>query len=92
MLLAAFAGGCTINIVPPGAPQQPPPAPPPVSPAELPRSPQPSPVRSTHDCEDLQRAGMDLNEVVQHWYGLGSPSDMDDDSDGIPCETVYGER
>ncbi|WP_461156637.1 hypothetical protein [Saccharopolyspora tripterygii] len=88
VLLAAFAGGCTINIVPPSAPQ----APPQASPAEPPRSPQPSQVRSTHDCEDLQRSGMDFNEVVQYWYGLGSPSDMDDDSDGIPCETVYGEK
>ncbi|TWF92592.1 hypothetical protein FHU35_17235 [Saccharopolyspora dendranthemae] len=93
MLLAAFAGGCTINIVPPGAPQQPPPAPPPpASSTEPPRRPQPAQAHNTHDCEDLQRSGMDFNQVVQYWYGLGSPSDMDDDSDGIPCETIYGEK
>lgn len=96
-LVAASASACTINITPPGTPP-PPPAPPPattvVPPAVIqqPTVQQPAPVPTTHDCEQLQDAGMTFPQVVQYWYGLGAPTDMDDDRDGIPCETVYGEK
>ncbi|WP_406692853.1 hypothetical protein REH65_14755 [Saccharopolyspora sp. ID03-671] len=94
-VLAAMSA-CTINIVPPGTPPAPPPAttaPSPPAPEVPPVVIQPrEPVQNTHDCRQLQNAGMSFTQVVQYWYGLGSPTDMDDDSDGIPCETVYGEK
>ena len=31
-------------------------------------------------------------EVFQYWTSLGLPQDMDDDSDGWPCETIYGDQ
>lgn len=33
--------------------------------------------------------GMDYATVVHYWMSLGSPASMDDDGDGLPCETVY---
>ena len=93
--LIAAASGCTINIVPPGSSPSPPPPPAPAQSTTV-NAPavveQHEPVRNTHDCGELQNSGMDFTEVVGHWYGLGAPSDMDDDADGIPCETVYGEK
>lgn len=94
-VLLAAASACTINIVPPGSTPQPaPPTAPPPETALVPPAviEQQAPATTTHDCEELQRAGMTFTQVVQHWYGLGAPADMDDDSDGIPCETVYGEK
>lgn len=33
--------------------------------------------------------GMDYPTVLHYWMSLGSPASMDDDGDGLPCETVY---
>lgn len=33
--------------------------------------------------------GMDYATVLHYWMSLGSPASMDDDRDGLPCETVY---
>ncbi|MBQ0925931.1 excalibur calcium-binding domain-containing protein [Saccharopolyspora endophytica] len=93
--LIAAASACTINIVPPGS-SPPPPSPPVPAPSTTVNAPavveQQEPVRNTHDCAELQNSGMGFTEVTGYWYSLGAPPDMDDDSDGIPCETVYGER
>lgn len=89
----AAASACTINIVPPGSSPPPPPDPAPSTTVNAPAVvEQQEPMRTTHDCATLQTQGMTFAEVVGYWYSLGAPSDMDDDADGIPCETVYGER
>ncbi|RRO15429.1 hypothetical protein EIL87_15295 [Saccharopolyspora rhizosphaerae] len=95
--LLVAASACTINIVPPGATPPPAPAPataPPQAPTVAPPTAveQQETVRTTDDCRELRRSGMSFTDVVQYWYGLGSPVDMDDDRDGIPCETIYGEK
>ncbi len=51
----------------------------------------PGQAAGTHSCRVLQDRGMDFAAVQQYWFLLGAPHDMDDDRDGIPCETVYGE-
>jgi hypothetical protein len=33
--------------------------------------------------------GLDYTTVLHYWMSLGSPDSMDDDRDGLPCETVY---
>lgn len=33
--------------------------------------------------------GLDYATVLHYWMSLGSPDSMDDDRDGLPCETVY---
>lgn len=33
--------------------------------------------------------GLDYATVLHYWMSLGSPGAMDDDRDGLPCETVY---
>lgn len=35
---------------------------------------------------------MTYSGVLQYWTSLGMPRDMDDDHDGWPCETVYGNQ
>ncbi len=42
-------------------------------------------------CRDLADAGFTYSEAVAYWYWDGLPDRMDEDLDGIPCETVYGE-
>ncbi len=42
-------------------------------------------------CRDLADAGFSYSEAVAYWYWDGLPDRMDEDLDGIPCETVYGE-
>lgn len=42
-------------------------------------------------CRDLADAGFTYGEAVAYWYWDGLPDRMDEDLDGIPCETVYGE-
>jgi hypothetical protein len=46
----------------------------------------------THDCKALAAQGYAYDDVLTYWLALGSPKDMDDDGDGWPCETVYGEQ
>jgi hypothetical protein len=52
----------------------------------------PSPSSGTHDCNVLFNDGLPYDEVVAYWVSIGAPSDMDDDHDGWPCETVYGNQ
>lgn len=33
--------------------------------------------------------GLDYATVMHYWMSLGSPGSMDDDGNGLPCETVY---
>jgi len=40
-------------------------------------------------CRDLFAAGYSYGEAVDYWYSEGQPARMDDDMNGIPCETVY---
>ena len=40
-------------------------------------------------CRDLFAAGYSYGEAVDYWYSEGQPPRMDDDVNGIPCETVY---
>jgi len=40
-------------------------------------------------CRDLFAAGYSYGEAVDYWYSEGQPPRMDDDLNGIPCETVY---
>jgi uncharacterized membrane-anchored protein YhcB (DUF1043 family) len=47
---------------------------------------------ATHSCRALKDMGLSFETVTEYWVYLDSPADMDDDSDGIPCETVYGQR
>ena len=53
---------------------------------------QPAPVVAgpTHNCKVLLAEGYSWNSMISYWYSLGSPSDMDNDHNGWPCETVYG--
>jgi hypothetical protein len=66
-----------------------PPVSPPGSPLAVPAPQQPA---VTHDCKVLLGLGMTYDRVLAYWLSLGSPPDMDDDHDGLPCETVYGQR
>lgn len=60
----------------------------PVSPSVSPVPPLPSiPHGSTHDCSQLR--SLSYPELVDYWTYLGSPSDMDADRDGIPCEENF---
>ncbi len=34
-------------------------------------------------------AGLDYAMLLHYWMAAGSPAVMDDDRDGVPCETVY---
>jgi hypothetical protein len=40
-------------------------------------------------CRDLLAQGATYDEAVAYWLGEGRPTRMDDDGNGIPCETVY---
>jgi Excalibur calcium-binding domain len=40
-------------------------------------------------CKDLKRMGYTYSEAVRYWYNWDSPSNMDADDNGIPCETLY---
>jgi serine/threonine protein kinase len=40
-------------------------------------------------CRDLFAAGYSYAEAVDYWYSKGKPTRMDEDLNGIPCETVY---
>lgn len=42
-------------------------------------------------CRDLAARGFSYGEAVAYWFWDGAPNRMDEDLDGIPCETVYGE-
>jgi hypothetical protein len=33
--------------------------------------------------------GLDYASLLHYWMAMGSPASMDDDGDGLPCETVY---
>ncbi|MFC7341326.1 hypothetical protein [Saccharopolyspora griseoalba] len=52
----------------------------------------PPAAETSHDCEVLLGRGMTYPEVLGYWGSLGSPQDMDDDGDGWPCETIYGDQ
>ena len=97
-----FAGACTVQL--PGGPEPSEPSPrvvttvlPPqtvvITPPPVVAPPQaPYPASGTHDCSVLSAQGMTFEQMVQYWYSLGAPTDMDNDADGIPCETIYGEQ
>ena len=40
-------------------------------------------------CRDLYSMGYTYGEAVAYWYREGAPDRMDEDLNGIPCETVY---
>ena len=40
-------------------------------------------------CRDVRAAGYGFAEALAYWVREGMPDRMDDDGDGIPCETVY---
>ncbi len=40
-------------------------------------------------CRDLEPLGYSYSEVVAYWVSEGSPDRMDEDRNGIPCETLY---
>lgn len=42
-------------------------------------------------CRDLSSRGLSYGQAVAYWLSQDMPSRMDDDADGIPCETVYGD-
>ena len=46
-------------------------------------------VPSGRDCRDLKQAGFGLGSATDYWYFWGSPSYMDENGNGIPCEAVY---
>jgi hypothetical protein len=48
------------------------------------------PAGPTHDCRVLLARGYDWDTMIDYWYALGQPADMDNDGNGWPCETVYG--
>jgi hypothetical protein len=95
LIAAAVIGvvGCTVSepevVVTPSpvpiTPSPPSPSPPAASAA-------PPPGTATHDCNALFGQGLTNEQMFAYWIGLGSPQDMDDDHDGRPCETVYGEQ
>lgn len=40
-------------------------------------------------CRDLFARGLTYAEAVGYWWTEGTPDRMDEDLNGIPCETVY---
>lgn len=40
-------------------------------------------------CRDLEPLGYGYSDVVAYWVSEGSPDRMDEDRNGIPCETLY---
>lgn len=42
-------------------------------------------------CRDLKAMGYDVYTAIDYFYYEDEPSRMDEDLDGIPCETVYPE-
>jgi hypothetical protein len=40
-------------------------------------------------CRDLYARGVSYPEAVAYWWSEGAPDRMDEDLNGIPCETVY---
>jgi hypothetical protein len=40
-------------------------------------------------CRDVEAAGYGFAEALAYWVREGLPDRMDEDGDGIPCETVY---
>ncbi|QYG93383.1 hypothetical protein HC251_13760 [Iamia sp. SCSIO 61187] len=40
-------------------------------------------------CRDLRAEELDYSAAVAYWLDEGRPERMDEDRDGIPCETVY---
>lgn len=71
---------------PPDAPLTPLPEPT----ASSPLPPIPPPNRSYLSCS--QMAGWTFQAMNEYWLSVGAPSALDNDGDGIPCETTHGER
>jgi hypothetical protein len=40
-------------------------------------------------CRDLNAQGFGYSDAVDYWFLHGAPDQMDEDLNGIPCETVY---
>jgi len=40
-------------------------------------------------CRDVQAAGYGFADALAYWVREGMPDRMDEDGDGIPCQTVY---
>ena len=40
-------------------------------------------------CRDLYARGYNYGQAVDYWFSEGAPDRMDEDLNGIPCETVY---
>lgn len=63
-----------------------------VSPAPEPATPAVGDVRSLPDgllCRDLNAQGYSYSAAVDYWRVHGQPNRMDEDRNGIPCETVF---
>ena len=43
-------------------------------------------------CAAMHAAGWSFEKARTYYENHGQPAHMDADGDGIPCETVYGER
>jgi Excalibur calcium-binding domain len=54
-----------------------------------PRTRQPVDLPDGLFCRDLRALGYDFGQAVRYWEAQGQPDRMDEDGDGIPCETVY---
>jgi hypothetical protein len=80
--------------VPPSTPASPPPPPaaqpsaPAQPPTAVPQPAQPAPEAGLF-CRDLRAEGRTYARAVKYWFAKGSPDRMDEDLDGIPCETIY---
>jgi hypothetical protein len=40
-------------------------------------------------CRDIEAAGYSFDQALAYWVREGTPSRMDADGNGIPCETLY---
>lgn len=97
-----LACACTVQIQPPASPDvSQPPAPversvvvpqPAAPPPPVVTAPQGQEWWGTTDCSILADNGLTFDEVNSYWAALGYPSNMDNENDGIPCETIYGEQ
>lgn len=52
----------------------------------------PDALAGTHSCARLKELQFTYSGVMWYWTQLGRPTDMDDDNDGWPCESVYGQQ
>lgn len=59
------------------------------TPEDYPSSERSCKVLSQPPAGQAGRTGLDYTELLYFWIAAGRPSSMDDDGNGVPCETVY---